>query len=441
MIDPAQMAMQMVMIQRQPFDIQYANQQAKYQTQLDAWKEIDTAFSSFQSALDDMNKADNSFVKKSGSTNQDGYINATVGSQAREGSYDLFVKQLAKSQQDSFTFANGEIPAEGTMTLTTADGEKIDIDFADYADLNELTDHINGLDVGINASVVSSGGEKHLVLGSDETGVENKFEVEITGTAHNHRELSAAADAIVMLGGEDGLELTSSTNTFNNAIYGVSFEVTKVHEPGEAPLTLVVGTDNEASKEAVEEFVDAYNDLMKVILKHTKTDYQIDQDDNDDDDDDSSSSVTTAGALAGDSTARGLKSALNNATRGVFDEGTLYSIGIEANRDGTLKIDSDRFEKALAEEPEKIDAIFFGDNGALATLDRVIEPYTGSSSSNSNLLKTRQDTLQGNIDRVEDKKETLDYRMEKTYDRYLREYSAMAQAMAQMQSTAGMFMF
>lgn len=440
MIDPAQMAMQMVMIQRQPFDIQYANQQAQYQTQLDAWKDIDNAFSSFKSALDGMNKADNSFIKNAVEMSQEGYIKASAGSQAREGSYDLFVKQLAKAQQDSFTFDGGVLPTEGSMTLTTADGEDIVLSFADFADLNELNDHINQLDVGINASVVSSGGEKHLVLSSDETGVENKFEFDINGTGVAHKELNAAADAVVLLGGENGLELTSSTNIFDDAIYGVSFEVTKAHESGEAPLTLTVGADQEASKESVQEFVDAYNDLIRTVLKHTKTDYQLDKDsDDDDDDDDDSISITVAGALASDPTARGIKNALNNATRGVFDEGTLYSIGIEANRDGTLKIDSERFDKALSENPEKIDAIFFGDDGALASLDKAISPYTGSNSKD-NLLKTRQDTLQGNIDRVDDKKETLDYRMEKTYNRYLREYSAMAQAMSQMQSTGSMFM-
>ncbi|MGF1721804.1 flagellar filament capping protein FliD [Vibrio kyushuensis] len=440
MIDPAQMAMQMVMIQRQPFDIQYANQQAMYKNQLDAWKDIDSAFSSFKTALDGMNKADNSFIKNSVTQSQDDYINATAGSQARTGSYDLFVKQLAKAQQDSFSFEGGELPADGSMTLTTADGEDITVNFSDFSDLNELTDHLNDLDVGINASVVSSDGEKHLVLTSDETGVENKFDVTVTGTTHSHRELNTAADAIVMLGGENGLELTSSSNTFDSAIYGVSFEVTKTHEAGDSPLTLTVGADNEASKEAVTEFVDAYNDLMRTVLKHTKTDYQLDKDsDNDDDDDDNSISISVAGALASDSTARGLKNTLNNATRGMFDEGTLYSIGIEANRDGTLKIDSARFEKVLAENPEKIDAIFLGDDGALASLDKAIAPYTGSASGD-NLLKTRQNTIQGNIDRVDDKKETLDYRMEKTYNRYLREYSAMAQAMSQMQSTGSMFM-
>ncbi|WP_047045924.1 flagellar filament capping protein FliD [Vibrio mexicanus] len=441
MIDPAQMAMQMVMIQRQPFDIQYANQQAMYQTQLDAWKEIDTAFSSFKSALDDFNKPDNSFVKNSVTTSEDGYINATAGRYAREGSYDIFVQQLAKAQQDSISFEGGELPSEGSMTLTLSNGESVDINFADFEDMHALADHINELDEGINASVVRTDGELHLMLSSDETGVENGFEVDVQGANHNHRQLNEAQDAVIHLGGEGGLVISNSTNTFDDVIYGVSFEVTKAHQPNEAPLTMVVGTDQEASKDAVEEFVDAYNDLMKVILKHTQTEFQIENDDSDDDDDDSTSKVTEAGVLASDSTARSIRNQLNSVTRGVFDEGTLYSIGIEANRDGTLKIDIDRLEKTLAEEPEKIDAIFFGDSGLLAGLEQVIEPYTGSGNSGSNLLKTRQDTLQGNIDRVDDKKERLDYRMEKAYDRYLREYTAMAQVMSQMQSTGSMFMY
>ncbi|MGL6260619.1 flagellar filament capping protein FliD [Vibrio sp. WXL210] len=441
MIDAAQMAMQMVMIQRQPFDIQYANQQKMYENQLNAWKEIDSAFSSFKSALDGINTPDNSFVKNSVTTSEDGYINATAGRYAREGSYDVFVQQLAKAQQDAIGFGGDELPEQGSMSLTLSSGETVELNFADFEDIHDLADHINELDAGINASVVRSEGELNLLLSSDETGVENGFEVNVTGVAHNHTQLSEALDAIVHIGGEGGLVVSNSNNTFDDVIYGVSFEVTKAHQPAEEPITLVVGTDQEASKEAVEEFVDAYNDLMKVLLKHTQTEFQIENDDGDDDDDDDDSfKVTEAGVLASDSTARSIKNNLNSVMRGMYDEGTLYSIGIEANRDGTLKIDSDRLEKALTEEPEKIDAIFFGETGLLNNLERVIEPYTGSNS-NDNMLKTRQDTLQGNIDRVDDKKERLDYRMEKAYDRYLREYTAMAQVMSQMQSTGSMFMY
>ncbi|MGL6315316.1 flagellar filament capping protein FliD [Vibrio sp. WXL103] len=442
MIDAAQMAMQMVMIQRQPFDIQYANQQKMYENQLNAWKEIDSAFSSFKSALDGINTPDNSFVKNSVTTSEDGYINATAGRYAREGSYDVFVQQLAKAQQDAIGFGGEELPEQGSMSLTFSSGETVELNFADFEDIHELADHINELDAGINASVVRSEGELNLLLSSDETGVENGFEVNVTGAAHNHTQLSEALDAIVHIGGEGGLVVSNSNNTFDDAIYGVSFEVTKAHQPGEAPITMVVGTDQEASTEAVEEFVDAYNDLMKVLLKHTQTEFQIDHDDGDEDDDeDNSFKVTEAGILASDSTARSIKNNLNSVMRGMYDEGTLYSIGIEANRDGTLKIDSERFEKALTEDPDKIDAIFFGESGLLNNLESAIEPYTGSSSSGDNMLKTRQDTLQGNIDRVDDKKERLDYRMEKAYDRYLREYTAMAQVMSQMQSTGSMFMY
>lgn len=446
MIDPAQMAMQMVMIQRQPFDIQYGNQKKMYETQLNAWKEIDSAFSSFKSALDGVNQPDNSFVKNSVTTNEDGYINATAGRYAREGSYDVFVERLAKAQQDTVSFGGDSLPSEGTLTLTVTnekgDEEDIVINFAQFDDFHALADHINELDAGINASVVRSDGELNLMLSAEETGAENGFGVKVDGVEHSHNRLSEALDAVVHLGGEGGLVVKSSDNVFDDVIYGVSFEVTKAHESGDAPITMVVGTDQEASKEAVEEFVDAYNDLMRVLLKHTQTEYQVENDDGDDDDEDSDyTKVTEAGVLASDSTARSIKSSLNNAMRGMYDEGTLYSIGIEANRDGTLKIDSERFEKALSEDPEKIDAIFFGETGLLNNLERVIDPYTGSANSGNNLLKTRQDTLQGNIDRVEDKKERLDYRMEKTYERYLREYTAMSQVMSQMQSTGSMFMY
>ncbi|MGF1739286.1 flagellar filament capping protein FliD [Photobacterium satsumensis] len=449
MMDPASLAMQMVMIQRQPFDIQYASQQSMYQTQLDAWKDIDSAFSSFSSALEKMNTANNSFVKNNATTSDEGYINASASNFARHGSYDLFVKQLATAQQEAFTLKGDELPTDGVITIEVPDGETIEIDFSTFnpdgdKDLHDLADYINEFDEGVSASIVSSNGDVSLILSSTETGEANAFNVSFDQGMGDYFQppqvLSKAQDAIVMMGSEDGLEIRSSDNTIDDAISGVTLELTKAHESGDKPLTLVVGGDTEASTEAVEEFVDAYNKLMNTILKHTMTDYQIENDEGDDDDEDSVK-ITKAGALASDSTARGLKNMLNNLTRGQFDEGSLYSIGIEANRDGTLKIDSERFEQALTETPEKIDAIFFGDNGVMTSLETAIEPYTGSANSGNNLLKSRQDTLQGNIDRVDDKKEQLDYRMEKTYNRYLRQYTAMQQTMMQMESTGSMFMF
>ena len=457
MMDPASMAMQMVMLQRQPFDIQYANQQKMYQAQLDAWKDIDSAFSDFSSALERMNKADSSFVKNSATASEEGYINASASNFARAGSYDLFVQQLATTQQEAFTLKGKDLPTDGVMTVEVPGNDPIEIDFAVFnaqgdKSLHDLADHINEFDEGVSASVVRSGDEVSLVLSSTETGEENAFEVKadqaVLDAFKPPQELSKAQDAIVRLGGETGLEIRSSDNTIDDAIHGVTLELTKAHEPGEKPLTLVVGSDETASKEAVQEFVDAYNELVKTIHKHTMTDYKLDQDeddssgsDDDDDKDDSSVKITEAGALASDSTARGLKNMLNSVTRGQFDEGTLHSIGIEANRDGTLKIDNERFEKALKETPEKIDAIFLGENGVLTALETAIDPYTGSANSGTNLLKSRQDSLQGNLDRVDDKIERLDQRMEKTYNRYLREYTAMQQTMSQMQSTSSMFMF
>ncbi len=456
MMDPASMAMQMVMIQRQPFDIQYATQKNSYQAQLDAWKDIDSAFSSFSSALDKLNETDSSFVKNSAIPSEEGFFTASASSSAREGSYDLFVSQLAKAQQDAFTLKGDALPEDGEITIEL-NGETITVDFAEFnsdgdKNIQDLADFINveadELGIEVSATVVQSNGERSLVLTSNETGEENAFTVssddDFSDYFEPRKELNKAQDSIVYLGGEGGLKLRNSTNAIDNAIYGVTIELTKAQQSGEEPITLVVGSDTEASTDAVKEFVDAYNNLVNTLNKHTKTDFALENEDDaddDDDDDDNSITITTAGALAGDGTARSLKNMLNNVTRGEFDEGTLYSIGIEANRDGTLKIDSARFEQALAENPEKIDEIFLGENGAIASLEKAIEPYTGSANSGSNLLKSKQDTLQGNIDRVDDKSEQLDYRMEKTYNRYLRQYTSMQQTMSQMQSTGSMFMF
>ncbi|MGR5543042.1 flagellar filament capping protein FliD, partial [Vibrio campbellii] len=81
---------------------------------------------------------------------------------------------------------------------------------------------------GVNASVVRTDGELNLLLSSEETGTENAFDVSFSnlgaGTSLDYNALSDAEDAVIYLGGEDGLRVTSSNNTFDDVIYGVSFE-------------------------------------------------------------------------------------------------------------------------------------------------------------------------------------------------------------------------
>src|SRR5690606_12030384 len=86
------------------------------------------------------------------------------------------------------------------------------------AAINAATDN-----TGVKATLVRSNGNVSLVLANEKTGEANEISLATTGVAAGAfatavggaRELSAAKDAKVRLGGESGMLLTNSTNTFD----------------------------------------------------------------------------------------------------------------------------------------------------------------------------------------------------------------------------------
>ena len=121
-----------------------------------------------------------------------------------------------------------------------------------------------------------------------------------------------AKDAIVRLGGETGIELTSTSNTFDNIIDGVSLTFNKAHKSGDAPLTMEVGQDQKATKEKAQTFVSAFNALMTSFDSLTS----------------SGSESGGRGPLAGDASVRAIETMLNQLVRTSFGGVSLNEFGI-----------------------------------------------------------------------------------------------------------------
>ena len=219
---------------------------------------------------------------------------------------------------------------------------------------------------------------------------------------------------------DTGLKLTGSSNTFSNAINGVDITVNKAQASGEAPLSMNIGGDQEATKEQVNQFIDAYNNLMSVIDQYSKVKGENLQ----------------RPALASDPTLRSIESQMKSLVRGDFGGQRLNDIGIEIDRDGKMKIDSERFEQAQLNNSTGLEAMFNGDGNLLDSVEDLMQPYLQFSSG---LFKSRKDALQENINRINDKQVVLDRKYDMAYDRYLKQFTQMNSIMRQMNQTMSLF--
>ncbi|HEX7742359.1 MAG TPA: flagellar filament capping protein FliD, partial [Sphingobium sp.] len=126
----------------------------------------------------------------------------------------------------------------------------------------------------------------------------------------------------------------------DTAIANLRIDLNKA-APG-ASVTLATTEPTTSMRDLMVQFVDAYNTLMKGLNTATST----------------GANSSSSGVLNGEASIRDMKRQLSQmtsaalATSGAYK--TLSSIGVSTNRDGTLKLDTDALDKAIAADPSAI---------------------------------------------------------------------------------------
>ncbi|MDU2241224.1 MAG: flagellar filament capping protein FliD, partial [Paenibacillus sp.] len=277
----------------------------------------------------------------------------------------------------------------------------------------------------VQASVVQrSEGVKSLVITAKETGKT----VDISGTgSFKMWEKVAAQPAILEV---NNLSVTSTSNTVANAIPGVTLQL--LAENSTVNVEVKQDTDKLASK--VDDFVKAYNDVVKLIRENTK------KIENTKGSDGSYTNFKTN--LQGDSTLRDLQSELYdivNSVVGSSDNLKLLSdIGLEIDKGvtsaslmtGELSFDKDKFKKKLAENPEAVAELFQRENG-LGTLAK--DRLYGWTSTNG-LIAMRIQGLQSDIDFITDQMESMNERLKLKEEALNKQFSQLEVALSNLQN-------
>lgn len=424
-----QMSTQLAQYEVQAAIAKAERNEANYKSQLSAVTSLESALKTFSSAVKGMNGVNSTMLVNKATMSQEGYVTANVATNAIPGTYDFFVQQLASRHQVAVKgLAEDNIGASGTLTFNQS-GENFSIDVAEIngggnVSLAELAAAINAApdNTGVKATLVRSGGEVSLVLASEETGADNKITLvsDIPEfAAANQTELSAAKDAEVLLGGANGMLLTNASNTFDNIIDGVTLTFNKAHTAGETALNINISQDQAATKTKAQTFVSAFNAVMSSFDSLTG----------------SGGESSARGPLAGDATIRSIENMLNQVIRKDFGGMTLMEFGIVSDRNGQLTIDAARFDKAIANNPEGFEKLFTDKGNLLDSVDKSLAIYTSSTG----LMKTRKDSLNSMLRRVDEQFEGIQTQYDNYYNRYLKQYTNMMQIMSSMEQTYGMF--
>ncbi|SHI10548.1 flagellar filament capping protein FliD [Ferrimonas marina] len=406
---------------------------AKAETEISALGTLKSSLGTFQSAVEDLQDPA-TFDKRRVSTSTEDYLSASVDSEAVPGTYNVEVLQLAESQKLRTNDLDPDLPLTGTLTIgqgVDEDGNPLpdpeqtfSIEVDEEDGLEEIAAKINAADdnPGVSATVVQTESGPRLVIGSDETGLENQITVTANGAPGsqldavfgNMVETQAAQDARISV---DGMIAVSASNRVDSVVPGLTLNLTKA-EPGEITRVSVT-RDEAAAKASVEAFVEAFKELSFSISYLTTV--------NEDSED------PNAGALQSDSMTRSITSQLRNAIGDSYPVNgelkTLSQFGISFTREGVLEIDDEMLTEAIENDMAGLAELFAAEDVGLAyKLHDVTDNYLQTGG----MFDTRDESLQRQLTQIDKEREALERQMAATEARLYKQYNAMDLAVAQL---------
>ena len=395
-------------------------QQAELDAESSGLDSLSTALTDFQSAIDALNSDTDGPLTFSATSNNDS-TTVSANSEAQAGTYSFYVSSLAQGQQSTFQMTDNTYYATGTLDLTMADGSNMEIELSTadsdgdgYIDATGLVYAINSSDdnPGVSAALVKTDGQTTIMLTSDTTGAQSGFTVTVnnTGTSTVITTPDTAetrpTDAVINLGGKDGPAITSSSNTFDDVIPGVTMTFTEVSDPDDASdvTTITVAEDSSASQAKVQTFVDAYNTLVDTVDSLTSN----------------GGDGSNPGVFAGDAGLNSLTNQLDDIAHSYYDGVSIVDYGISLDSDGHLEIDSDKFNEAMEANPDGLTSIFVGDDSMVAQMDDLMDSYLDSSTG---IITMREDNIEDQQSKIQDESDQLTETYNTNYERYLEEYT------------------
>lgn len=322
-----------------------------------------------------------------------GSVTANVEAGVAEQTVRLSVSQLAqvdsyqskgfKSRSDTLT----GITSDQSLTLSVGD-KSVDIKVGASTTLEDIINQINdGAGDAIKASIVNTGGENgyKMILQSKESGEKNQIKFSVKGdqtaadgakavlsalgfnatekevkddtgkttgfdfsfnfTGSEAKQLQKAQDAKFNF---NGIDITRSSNSIDDLIIGVTFNLNNVDEKNSTTGALkesviTIGKDTDAVVKSLKSMVTAYNDLISNISTATSYDREN----------------GVAGTLNGMSEITGIKRKLQNLFESSNSDGkSLQNFGFSFTEKGVLSVDESKLKDTISKDYEGFKSFF-----------------------------------------------------------------------------------
>jgi flagellar hook-associated protein 2 len=357
-------------------------------------------------------------------------FSVTTGTGATGGRYAVEVQTLAKAarwRSAAFT-STTEGVAGGTLTLKVQGKTYDPIAITDGMTLADVAAKVRQSGAPVSAAVLTSQEGTFLSVTARDTGHPASGAADAlslafapaggaTGKLPGFAETEAAVNATVKV---DGLTFSRTTNAISDVIPGVTLTLKKQAAPVE---DLVLATDADGTKAKLQKFVDAYNDVMKLVQRQLNPAKDADRN----------------ATLAGDAAVRALQGKLSGVLTtqvpGLATVRTLADVGVKTGRDGSLSLDATAFSSALGRDPAAMDALFSTATSGLGdavvslvgaqTRGSTVETAPGVSAAVEGVLTARRTGLEKSVKDLDAQIAAMERRVLQFRENLVRQFTAM----------------
>jgi len=360
-------------------------------------QQLQSVLSELDSAINALRTRQDFYRLKLESSHPD-IIDGTIDTYAMVGSYEMEVRELARTEKElayGFPDRNETPVGFGFMQIEREDLGDIDVTIPPGSTLQDVANHINDADAGVRAMVINTGykpEQYRLLVISEKSGEEAKIKIDEDTTFLEFKEQVTGRNLDILF---EDVPVTSEDNTLDELLEGVILNARRA-EPG-TRVQVSVEYDIDATVEAIEAFVEKYNDVADFVHEQ----YQIDPDTN------------RGGLLASDSTIktvmRQLQGAIGMPVSNEAKFRTLADIGITTDpQNGKLQIDMTKVKSSLAEDYEGVASLFIDTMDSTKLAGRVGERLRSFRDPGTGMIRSRLrglDQIIANQDREIERRE------------------------------------
>jgi len=411
---------------------------------IDRLKDEETTLKKQLAAFDDLDKAlldiknqamnlsmDSTFLNRNVDVSNSSVLSAKATEGAPIGNHTITVNQLATfstwagpsfSSKDNVVNDSGQ---DETFAYHVGDGDTINITVPDQTTLQGLADLINNdpNNPGVTAEIINNGDPLNpyqLVLKANNTGEANRITIDTQLPTYTLTEIQGANGA--SLNAQltvDGISYQrNSNNDITDIIGGVTLDLL-----GTGSSTLSVDSDHKSLEQSIVTLVDNVNKVVQTINKEAGYD-----------ENNKPELLTNVGTI------RSLKSRLIDMlgtpvnVKGSIH--SLYDLGLEIKRDGTITIDQTKLNQAISEHYDDVKKFFLGDsdNNIKGFGDIVNDQLREMTQPGSGLLAVQKNATQDRINRIDNQIQTAEERLNKKYDILARRFADLDKFMSSMQN-------